>query len=269
MMTKLQSLLKKCIDSRLVTSCVTTLLLSVPQAALAGYAPPPDQRPPSGQTTSSGTRGGCSGSEGLPLTVLAPQKHVGQTASVHPTFAWFVPISIPMEFTLHEYGSDAKLKVVHKISLQSSPGIMKLSLPEDKPGLVRGKRYLWQVAILCDRNHPSKDLVANAEIEVVETPPALKRQLSTTMDRLEIANLYARAGLWYEALREALGSAEDSRLGEAASSLLEDLAKLEEPEGTQVKSTHSGDLRQIAAKGREMGRLKDRGIGGNDRRVGN
>lgn len=255
-MTKLQSLLKKCIDSRLVTSCVTTLLVAVTQVALAGYAPPPDQRPPSGQTTSSGTRGGCSASEGLPLTVLAPQQHVGQTASFHPTFAWFVPISMPMEFTLHKYGSDGKLKVVQRISLQSSPGIMKLSLPEDEPGLVRGKRYFWQVAILCDRNHPSKDLVANAEIEVVEMP-ALKRQLSTPMNPLEIANLYARAGLWYDALREALGSVKDSRLSNAASTLLEDLAKLEEPEGTQVKSTYS-NLREIAAKGGEVGRLEDR-----------
>lgn len=253
-MAKLQWLMTKCIDSRLVASCVTSLLLAQGQAALAGYDPPPEQRPPSGYTTSSGTRGGCSGSEGLPLTVLAPEKHVGQTVSVHPTFAWFVPDfkPKPLEFTLHEYGSDGKPKPVQKIGLQSSPGIMKLSLPEDKPGLVRGKRYLWQVAILCNPNYPSSDVVANAEIEVVEMPPPLKRQLSTTSDRLEMANLYTRAGLWYDALREAIGSAEDSRLGEVASTLLKELASLEEQEATRSESEHSETLRQIASSERQQ-----------------
>jgi len=38
--------------------------------------------------------------------------------------------------------------------------------------------------------------------------PALKTALSTKMDRHEMVSLYAKAGLWYDALREALGSAD-------------------------------------------------------------
>ena len=251
MITQILWLLKKTIDSRLVTSFVLSLSLTVTTTAVAKYNPPPDQRPPGGYTTSSGSRGVCGVSGGTPLTVLAPQRHVGQTTSTHPTFAWFVPDSkpLPMEFILYKYSPGSAPKLVHKIELRSSPGIMNLTLPEDKPDLTVGQRYLWQVAILCNSNHPSSDLVARAEIEVVQVPPALKRALATK-NRLEMADLYAEAGLWYDALREALEPAKDARLGEVASSLLEDLAELEEPKATQIESRQSANLRQIASSQR-------------------
>lgn len=246
-------LLNKRIYSRLLTSCVLSLSLAV-TPAVAEYEPPADQRSPSGYTSTTGSRGGCEASEGTPLTLLAPQRHIGQTASTHPTFAWFIPDSRPfaMEFTLYEYGSDSRPKLAHKLELKSSPGIMKLSLPQNKPGLVRGQRYLWQVAILCDPNYPSSDLVAKAEIEVVEMPPSLNRTLFTKMADHEMADLYAKAGLWYDALSEALGPAEDSRLRKVASTLLEDIAKLEESKAIQVESRHSENLRQIARSERQQ-----------------
>ena len=232
MMTSRLWLLGKGIKNRIVTSCTLSLLLSVTSVALAEYVPPPDQPPPKGNTSSSGPRGGCASNTDVPLTVLAPIKHVGQTASVRPTFAWFVPDtkSFPLEFKLFEVTGNNSFKLVEKLDLQSSSGIMKLSLPEDKPGLAVGQRYLWQIALKCDSNYPSTWVVARAQIEVVEMPPNLKTVLSTTKNSQEITEVYARASLWYDALREALETAEGSRLGAIASSLLADLAKLEEPQ---------------------------------------
>jgi hypothetical protein len=225
-------LLASSIARKLVSSCILSVLLTAIDPALAEYTPPPDQPPPKGTTTSSGPRGGCESSKGVPLTVLAPIKHVGQTASVRPTFAWFVPDTkpFPLEFKLFELTGNNSFKLVEKLDLQSSSGIMKLSLPEDKPGLVIGQRYLWQIALKCDSNYPSTWVVARAQIEIVEMPPNLKTVLSTTKNPQEITQVYARASLWYDALREALETAEDSRLGAIASSLLADLAKLEEPQ---------------------------------------
>ena len=122
MITQILWLLKNRIDSRLVTSFVLSLSLTVTTTAVAKYNPPPDQRPPGGYTTSSGSRGVCGVSGGTPLTVLAPQKHVGQTTSTHPTFAWFVPDykPLPMEFILYQYNPGSAPKLVHKIELQSS-----------------------------------------------------------------------------------------------------------------------------------------------------
>jgi hypothetical protein len=252
MMTSHLRIFAQPIKSSVATSCVLSLLLTIAPIALAeyepdpgqpppkeptgttgprAYNPPPDQPPPTTKTPSTGSRGGCETIGGAPLTALAPTKHVGQTTSGHPTFAWFVPDAkpFPMQFKLFELAENNTIKLVHKLELQSSSGIMKLSLPKDKPGLRIGQRYLWQVSISCDPNFPSSDKVARAEIQVVEMPSTLKNALSTSKNRLEMAELYAKAGLWYDALGEALEAAGDSRLGQATTNLLEDLIALEEP----------------------------------------
>ena len=256
--------MNKRIDCSLLVSCALSLLLvaspvmakfypddSKPSGRTTStgprdYNPPPDQPVPIGSTTSTGTRGGgkCESSKGPALTVLAPQKQVGLTASTHPTFAWFVPDAkpLPMEFSLYKYGPNKKIKPVQPLlKLTSSPGIMQLSLPEDGPGLTVGQRYLWQVAIFCNPNHPSTALVARAEIQAVDVSPTLAKTLSTTQAPLERANLYAKSSLWYDALREALGNNEAPRLRGFAADLLKELADLEEPK-------QSANLRQIASK---------------------
>jgi hypothetical protein len=229
-MTSHLQIFSSAIKNGVIASCVLSLSLAQTSVALAGYTPPPEQSPPSGNTTSSGARGGCENNQERSLTVLAPIKHIGQTASVHPTFAWFIPDTkpFPIKFKLFELASDRNLKLVETIELVSSPGVMKLSLPKDKPGLVVGQRYLWQVTVLCNPNYPSSDLVARAEIQVVEMPPTLNRRLSSTTEQSERVELYAGAGLWYDAFREALGSAPNSSVGEVASRLLQNLANFEE-----------------------------------------
>lgn len=226
--------MNKRIIGRLLTSCISVQMLATTTIVLAesAYVPPPNQPSPTEPTTSTGSRGGCQATNGKSLTLLAPIKRAGQTASSYPTFAWFVPddSTFPVEFQLFEYDSDQKTKSIQEILLKSSPGIMKLSLAKDKPGLASGKRYLWQVRIICDANHPSADLVARAEIELVEKSQDLKKALSTAKNHLETAQIYGRNGMWYDALSEALGTPEDSRLKKFAETLLEDLANLEEPE---------------------------------------
>ncbi|MFB2836273.1 DUF928 domain-containing protein [Floridanema evergladense] len=256
--------------NRILNACILTLFLSVESAAYAGYRESSSQRPPRTNTDSSGSRGGCSGVAQLPLTTLAPQKHIGQTVSSHPTFAWFVPDSpeikmeyleqavspyptlawfLPVspeyktEFSLYEYSSNGTKNLIKKIELKSSPGINKLSLPKDSPGLTVGKTYLWQVAVLCNENYPSADLVKKAEIEIVELPSNVKMSLDAVKDPLQRADIYAQAGLWYDALGEALTANGNSQSGKAVASLLENLAQIENAE-------KSSDLRQIASTSR-------------------
>lgn len=243
-------------NGRLVTSFPLSLLLAVmPLAiAIAGYEPPPGQTPPSGGTTTSGTRGGCGNSGEISLTALAPQNHVGQTISTHPTFAWFVPDAQPyaMEFRLYEYNSSGNSqapsrtgrKLIQKIQLQSSSGIMSLSLPQES-ALSVGKRYRWQVIMICDPNHPSRALVTGAEIDVVEVPPTLETELSATTNPLEKATLYAEAGVWYDAIAETLNHQTEPRARELKLALLEDLIRLEAAETPENTSQPSMRLRQI------------------------
>ncbi len=244
MNTKILWLLKNSINSKLAIFTLS-LLLTVTPLALAKYKPPKDQRPPGGYTSTTGSRGGCEAMGTTLLTVLAPQAHIGQTATSHPTFAWFVPnfSSLPMEFTLYTYDSSNVPKIAEKIKLQTSPGIMNLSLPKDKPGLTKGQKYLWQVAILCDLNHPSNDLVAKAEIEVVEMPKELTKKMPMVRDRLEMTKLFAEAGLWYDALATAMITGRR----DFVDNLLADLSELEQPEAAKSGSQQSEKLKQILA----------------------
>ncbi|MBD1834894.1 DUF928 domain-containing protein [Cyanobacteria bacterium FACHB-472] len=234
-MILIHELLNKRIKVKLVTSCVLGLALIVTPAALAGYAPS-DQKPvPPERRSDGGTTRGCSGG-GMPLTTLASRNYVGRTISRHPTFAWFVPpdsASKPMQFTIYEWVPGSKPKEVRKMSLQSSPGIMKLDpFSDSELGLQRGKEYLWQVVIHCDPDNPSGDLVSKATIEVVGMPAAVQSELNRAVNSTEKANIYAKAGLWYNALGEALKLAEPSKLGEVGSTLLNDLAQWEAPKTT-------------------------------------
>ncbi|ARV61040.1 hypothetical protein BZZ01_22600 [Nostocales cyanobacterium HT-58-2] len=230
-MTHSTWLLHKLFNAKFLTSCVLTITLLFTQAVQAAYKPPRDQKPPSGYTDSSGVRGGCQANDIRSVILLAPMTHVGQTTSLHPTFTWFVPHSqqVPMEFSLYQLDrNDQPSQLAYKQQLQSSPGIMKLSLPQGGLGLSVGKKYLWQLETLCNRNRPSHNLLVRAEIEVVKIPSSLKIALFDNREPLQRANLYAEAGIWYDALSEALAFSTNGQLGKVAASLLEDLAKSEQ-----------------------------------------
>jgi hypothetical protein len=235
MMIPIRWFLNKRINVKLVTSCTLSLALIVTPAALASYTPG-DQKPvPSDRKSDGGTTRGCSGGD-MRLTVLASRNYVGRTISQHPTFAWFVPrdsASKPMQFTIYEWVPGGKPKEVRKMPLQSLPGIMKLSpFSDSEPGLQPGREYRWQVVIHCDPDNPSGDLVSEASIEVVGMPATLQSKLNKAVNSVEKANIYAEAGLWYNALDEALKLAQVSKLGEVGSTLLNDLAQLEAPQTT-------------------------------------
>jgi Domain of Unknown Function (DUF928) len=225
----------KRINIKLATSCALSLALVVNLAVLAAYTPGDRKPAPPERRSDGGTTRGCSGGD-MPLTVLASRNYVGKTIFRHPTFAWFVPpdsASKSMLFTIYESVPSGKPKEVRKMSLQSSPGIMKLSpFSENELGLQRSKEYLWQVVINCDPDNPSGDLVSEANIEVVAMPAAVQSKLNKAANSAQKANIYAEADLWYNALAEALKLAQASKLGEVGSTLLNELAQWEAPQTT-------------------------------------
>ncbi len=60
-------------------------------------------------------------------------------------------------------------------------------------------------------------------------PATVQSKLNKAVNSIEKANIYAQAGLWYNALDEALKLAQASKLGEVGSTLLNDLAQWEAP----------------------------------------
>jgi len=180
------------------------------------------------------------------LTALAPISHTGRTASIRPTFVWFASgaISQPIEFHLYEYTASGKVKRIYKTQLPSSQGIMNVTLPETEPELAIGRRYLWQVALLCNPNHPSNDLVAEATIDVAEAPLTLKTALSATPDRLKKAQLYAESGFWYDAFAQTLGNPQAKAF---QLTLLKDLDKLETSNNVKTTNEQRDQLKRVIA----------------------
>jgi hypothetical protein len=206
---------------------ITSLILTSSSIVFAEYKPPRGQRPPTTRTTTTGSRGGCETNGEASLQLLAPQKHVGQTASTYPNFAWFVPDSkpLPMEFRLYQYNAQGEPQLERQFQMQSKYGIMTLALPKNQPGVEVGKRYLWQVAIVCDPHQPANDLVAMAEIDVIKMPA----QVSFVRNAHANIDMLAEAGLWYDALREALKRGQK----DAVLELINNLATLETPKAAQ------------------------------------
>lgn len=217
-----------------VISLPLVLASPLSSSAWAGYRPINPSRPVV-RTGSTATRGGCQAAATTNPTApfaiapLAPRDHIGLTSATRPTLTWYVtePQSYPIELALFAYGASGRGALIHKFKLPSQPGMMQWTLPADQPGLQVGQSYVWQVALLCNAQRPSKNPWVESVLTVVELPAAVQRTLATTTDPAQRINAYADANLWYEAIAETLRhpAAKPLRL-----TLLQQLSELEQPE---------------------------------------
>jgi hypothetical protein len=241
--------------------------------AQAEYKKPPTPTgndAPDAQTTSiAATRGVCNPAadrseqkaNSATLTALAPYSHVGQSSATHPTFTWYLPDqeSYPMEFWLYEFDPtsyDGKGKQVYQAKLSSSTGIMTHALPKQQANLSPGKTYIWQVAVICNPNSPSQSLVVNNRIKIVPVDPTITTQLNNSRDgdRLIRADIYAQAGLWYDALAEVATMPKDPQAQDLTLKLISQLAATEQPDNSllvenakeiKLLETHQQNLQRI------------------------
>ncbi|BAY22238.1 hypothetical protein NIES2100_20010 [Calothrix sp. NIES-2100] len=252
-MSKYFCLIHQFLTNKLLLSCTFILYLTLTTTAIATYKPPANPSSPRTPTGSNSSRTNeCTGNEKTSLTALAPVDYIGQTVSLQPIFAWFVPNSPSrdIEFRLYEYVNGKPQQVVKTI-MQSSPGIMTYSFANKQINLAVGQKYVWQVALLCNPNHPSEDLIVRANIEVVAIPPKLKNQLLQTKELGKRSDLYAEQGFWYDALAETLNNSANKA---STFKLLAELSQLEKQEASR-KGTDPNlkqDLEQQALRLQEI-----------------
>jgi hypothetical protein len=226
--------------------CVSVMLLFVSTffwvtpIALAKYRPPPKPSSPKGTGTNTTRGGSCDGST-VGLTPLVPFSHVGQTSVQRPTFIWFVPDRqpYPLQFRLFK----ANGQPLYRTQLQSQPGIMQFSLPQDQPELTIGQTYRWQVVLVRNPNTPLSNVVATANIEVVKPSVAQQTQLAAAQTSQQRINLYAESGLWYDALAATIEASQNSQNLAPVLELLDSLAASE----AQPLKDWSDRLKQIEA----------------------
>ncbi|MEG3437737.1 DUF928 domain-containing protein [Pannus brasiliensis CCIBt3594] len=166
---------------------------------LPKYVPPPPRDERRQSTVSGGSRG-CDGIRNVSVTPLVPIDHVPTTTLSHPTFLFHLDAIFPrpLIFTLVEPG--VAEPIFQKKFTLARAGIVSLNLPANSKGLEEGKEYYWTIALSCNDKRPSANTYARAAIERVPVSSELKRELDAESDRLGKAEMYALAGIWYDAL---------------------------------------------------------------------
>lgn len=172
------------------------------------YIPPVGPSKPS-RTKGSGSRG-CDAKVGQAsdhrlsgatnLQLIVPKDHVPLTVSARPTFFWYVSdTSLPVRFTLVEPGIAKPIE--DRTFNVTRPGIVQLTLPSDVAGLALGKEYRWTVSLVCNKERPSENTYAYSSIKRVGISLELKSKLARARQNPEERSLvYARSGIWYDAL---------------------------------------------------------------------
>lgn len=177
-----------------------------PAAPVPVYQPPHRQAPLYGLRVGGGTRARTG--DRLTIVSLVPD-HTGLTRDMHPTLYWHTAdkLTVPIEFTMTAEADDRVL-VETQLPAPVRPGIQKVSLADLGITLVEGERYSWSIALVMDPRHRSKDIVASGSIERVAGSHDSFLEAGRTL--AEIAMLYARTGLWYDAF-QAISDSIDER----------------------------------------------------------
>ena len=158
---------------------------------------PPNRGMP-GRREGGGTRGGGCPLQKPGLTALMPDSNLGMTVAPQPTFFWYLPQNsvAAAEFTL--LGPDNTEIYKTLVTVPTQGGVVSLSLPQDKQ-LEVGQSYRWYFSLICDPLDRSEDTFTSGWVERVDPSPELSTSLKTA-SAAEVPNLYAQAGLWYDAL---------------------------------------------------------------------
>lgn len=244
-------------NSLLISSTLMLLLTSNVLAEYTQeYSPPPEAN-----GSDASRNDGCLKDEKLELTILAPISRIGQTVSLQPTLTWYLPNTEvrDMELVIYDYDQTRPIgekssKKLFKKTLTSKPGeTMNVSLSKEEFQFERGKSYLWQITLLCDRNNPMKYIYTEAVVKIVSTPPSIASQLSQETNPLKRAQIYIDAGYWYDALAELPANPQ----GEVLKSKI--LIKLSELESNAaVNAQKREDKQKLEAQALKLKRLADR-----------
>lgn len=161
------------------------------------YVPPPGRRQAT-HTEGAGSRG-CNVDQVVKLKLIAPQDHVGLTTSAQPTFFWYVsrPTTLPLRFTLVE--QDEPEPLVDSYFRLKQGGIVKFKLPPNIT-LQPDREYRWTVSLICNKQRPSANMYAFTWIRRSTLPASFALQLEEAETDLEKGLVYARSGLWYDAV---------------------------------------------------------------------
>ena len=164
------------------------------------------RRRPTGRTPGA-DRDDCPATA-LPFTALVPTNDPAWTVSENPTFWFYIPHE-PDEIVAGEFvytNQDGEQVYRGFFELQNTPGIVHISIPpESAVGLSVDHNYRWFLKLLCDPRDPSSYVFLEGDIKRVDVDETLMSELNSDSTEDEDYIIYARHGIWYDALT-SLGS---------------------------------------------------------------
>ena len=151
----------------------------------------------------TGTRGGCvkKDNKQKDLTPLLPENQIGRTVSEYPVFFFYLPETQAKvaEFVLQDQSGNQIYK--QALTISNLSGVIGVSIPPNKnvSPLQVGKHYRWSVALICDPQDRSADVLETGIVRRVELSADIRSELEKA-DPRQKAVIYAQTGIWQDAL---------------------------------------------------------------------
>ncbi|MCU0547811.1 MAG: DUF928 domain-containing protein [Leptolyngbya sp. Prado105] len=176
--------------------------------------PPPDTGTPSDRGTGAGARGCDQEFPGLKVLVPSPRSNDqwGLTVSDRPTIWVNIPTGVEAGTLVEWKLRNSNNKVIYRTTARlpkTNPGVVSFAIPNSVAPLAVST-YQWDLALYCgsaNDNPTSQDeitldlpLVRKGRIQRVAPTAALQQGLAGAKTSLDRAKLYAKYGIWYDAL---------------------------------------------------------------------
>jgi hypothetical protein len=170
--------------------------------------PPPTRRgEPTGRAQGGAGRG-CEPTALVPLIKSNKSNNDnflwGLTVSERPQFWFSLPRNLTAKDAIEFVLTDNQGKSVYKTKLNSSTtpqGIVSFAIPQNVPPLAIGKSYDWSFSLYCDfKTVEDKPGNIQGSIQRIAVNTQLKNQLANAKTPVQQANIYAKNGIWFDAL---------------------------------------------------------------------
>jgi hypothetical protein len=183
------------------------LQLTLPALAQQSLPTPPDQGAPTGRQRGGASRGDCL--EYQNLTALVPVVNGivwSQTNSPTPDFFFHLPKALTPNTLLELVVQDQDDHYVfqRQFAVEQPSGILAVSTQSAGTGLTPGETYFWTFSIYCDATRPSAAVSVFGTIKRVADATVAEPNHLTPDLQLNLAQQYAAAGIWHEAIGFAL-----------------------------------------------------------------
>jgi hypothetical protein len=136
---------------------------------------------------------------GMFVAIIAPE-HVALTASSHPTL-WFYSSDVPSHTVRVSVTHPEEIESIYEQNLKiEKAGFHRIEIPNSRSSLRSGETYIFTAGILCNPSRLSESIYARVAFKKVDLSVQIREELSKASSLDQQAEIYAREGIWYDAI---------------------------------------------------------------------